>query len=276
MLYAIQGQEASFHHIAAKQLFGGDVDILPMDTFKECFEAVARGKAEKAVVAIENSLYGSINPVYDSLLKHKLHITGEVYLHIEQCLIGHKDAEIKDIQYVHSQIMALMQSEKYLDDNLPDATRIEEHDTVASVVIVKNKDKSRAAIASRQAAELHDMKILARGIETNKQNYTRFVVLSREPYAADNAAKTSIVLRTPADEAPGSLYRALGAFAKKDINLLLLHSRPNHKEAWNYMFYIDLAADANIEPLKSALKQLDAQGCNVNLLGSYPPGSPKA
>lgn len=273
MKVAIQGQKASFHDIAARKYFSEDIEVVACDSFEECFDAAESGRADVAVVAIENSLYGSINPVYDSLLKHSLRITGEIYLHIEQCLIGLPDAGLNDISEVHSQIMALAQSKEYLKKNLPKSRHIEEYDTTASVELVKNIGKiHKAAIASSEAARQYGMKIIVRGIETNKQNYTRFVVLDPNPAHVEGANKTSMILRTPMDTKPGALYRALGVFAKRGVNLFLLHSRPIKETAWHYMFYLDVGDDAATDGMAAALSELDAQGCEVTILGSYKNG----
>lgn len=274
MKVAIQGQQGSFHHIAARRFFGDDVQIVGCDTFDDCFEAVKHGRADRAMTAIENSLYGSINQVYDLLVKHHFLITGEVYLRIEQCLIGLPGAKLADIAEVHSQIMALAECEAFLDEKLPQAKRVEQHDTSASVeMIQKWQDPGKAAIASRDAAELYGMDVLAAGIDTHKHNYTRFVVIEPIRVGVAKANKTSLVLSTPADTKPGALYRALGSFAQHNLNLTLLHSRPIADKAWHYLFYVDIAADAQTEPLRSAIEDLRSQGCIVTLLGTYRAGA---
>lgn len=271
---AIQGDIASFHHIAAEEFFKSKISILPCETFAATFQATKEAEADMAVVAIENSLYGSINEVYDLLLKHHLWIKGEVYLRIKQCLIGLPDTEKSQITEVHSHPIALAQCEEFLDNDLIQAKRFEHHDTAASVADIKQwKDPAIAAIASQKAAQFHGLKILAEDIETNKENYTRFVVLGREKTTAPKANKTSLILMT--DDRPGSLYRALGVFAEADINLTKLQSRPIIGKAWHYMFYVDVDGNTETEPLMSALKRLREQGCRVTQLGSYSAANPK-
>lgn len=267
---AIQGYGASFHDIAARQFFGGTIQPVPCDTFADTFATLHDAKASYAVVALENSLFGSINQVYDLLLKYRFWIIGEVYLQIEQCLVGFPSAELEDIKEVHSHPVALAQCEEYLDTTLPHAERFEHHDTAASVADIKEwGDASRAAIASAAAAELHGMRIIARGIETNKQNYTRFVVLSTEAQPASDADKASLVLIT--SHTPGALYKALGAFANRGINLSKLQSRPIIGQAWQYMFYVDVETNDQGK-LQAALKELESQQCEVIQLGSYRAG----
>lgn len=268
MRVAIQGVGASFHDIAAKQFFGDDIAIVPCETFTETFQALADGAADHAVVALENSLFGSINEVYDLLLKHKFWISGEVYLRIEQCLIGLSEARIKSVKEVHSHPVALAQCEVYLDTKLAHAERFEHHDTAASVADIKKwGDPTKTAIASAAAAKLYDMKILAHEIETNRQNYTRFVVLEQQSKHIKDANKTSLVLTT--DHKPGALYNALGAFADRNLNLTKLQSRPIIGQAWHYMFYVDVAAPADDPDFKAAQADLHRQNCEVTILGSY-------
>lgn len=270
MKIAIQGQQTSYHHQAAQQFFGNSVTIVPCDTFKDVFAAVESGRAKQGIVAIENSLYGSINPVYDLLLNANAHIIGEVYLRIEHQLIGLPDSSISKITGVHSQLEALAQCEDFLDKNLPHAQRLEEHDTAASVKIIKKLgDNSQVAIASKAAAELYGLKILAANIETHHQNYTRFVVISSSALEIQDANKTSIVLTTKADTKPGALYKALGTFAKRNLNLTMLQSRPLVGRAWHYMFYVDVESSGTDEDFEDCLDELRGLGYQASILGSY-------
>lgn len=265
---AIQGTKASFHDIAASQYFGKDDSRIFCDTFSATFAALADERADFALCAIENSLYGSINEVYDLLNAHDYHIVGEIYLRIEQCLIGQPGATMSGITEVYSHPVALAQCEAYLDKELPDAHRLEYHDTAASVeLIARTGSHTTAAIASCQAAELYGMKILASSIETDSQNYTRFVVLTRLPLASKDTTKTSLVLKT--NHAPGALYNGLGCFAKRGINLTKLQSRPITGSAWNYLFYIDVLAGDQTSEFQAAHAELVTQGCDVTVLGSY-------
>lgn len=268
---AIQGARASFHDIAASQYFGSDSARIYCDSFHDTFDALVNDEADYALCAIENSLYGSINEVYDLLVAHDFHIIGEVYLRIEQCLIGLPGALLSDIAEVHSHPVALAQCEQYLDGTLPEVTRMEYHDTAASVEMISAlQDKSIAAIAGSQAAELYGMQILAHSIETDTQNYTRFVVLGKKQNDQVAMNKTSLVLRT--DNSAGALYRALGSFAKRGVNLTKLQSRPVVGAAWKYVFYIDVAIGVSDTIGIDALAELTAQNCQVAVLGSYQSG----
>ena len=272
MRIGIQGQPGSFHSIAATLFFGKNIKLLPCDTFPEVFMALQNKQCDKAIVAIENSLYGSINNVYDLLLKKHIWICGEIYLHVNQCLIGLPGAKLDKVTEVHSQGPALGQCEAFLDQHLPQAKRIEQHDTAASVGMVKAwNDPKKVAIASREAAAIHGLEILAEEIETHTDNFTRFVVIQSNEEKIPNADKTSMILTT--DHRPGALYNALRAFKEQRINLTKLQSRPVIGKKWHYMFYIDVAAGTQSRDFKSALKQLQDQKCDVTILGSYKSGS---
>lgn len=151
---AIQGQTASFHDIAARQFLGKTINLVSCETFAATFEALHAGRADSAVVAIENSLFGSINEVYDLLLKHRFWISGEVYLRIEQCLMGLPDTQISDIEEVYSHPIALAQCEQYLEGKLFRAKRFEHHDTGGAAADVRRwQDKTKAAIGSSPACK---------------------------------------------------------------------------------------------------------------------------
>lgn len=269
---SIQGYRGSYHDIARRQYFQNGHHLLPRDDFKTIFRDVADGNAEYAVAAIENSLYGSINQVYDLLLKHKLWICGETYLRIRHCLLGTVPRTAGTVTEVHSHPLALAQCEEYLDRELSGALRFEHHDTAASAAdVARWGDPAKAAIASHEAGQLHGLHVLASDIETNAQNYTRFIVLQKEPDQDARGDKSSIILYTT--HRPGALYRALGVFAENDINLSKLESRPIIGKAWHYMFYIDLEAGLEEDRARRALRQLEHTGNEIIKLGSYPSGS---
>lgn len=268
---AIQGQQASFHDIAARLYFGKSISPIACETFADTFHTLKTKKSDYAVVALENSLFGSINEVYDLLLKHKFWISGEIYLRVEQCLLGLPGTKLKSVREVYSHPVALAQCDKYLEDKLPFAKRFEHHDTGGAAEDVKRwEDPTKTAIASHLAAEMYDLEILDRSIETHKQNYTRFVILTKTRQDVESADKTSLILET-ADK-PGALYHALGAFARQNINLTKLQSRPIIGRAWQYMFYTDVNVGIADPSLELALRELSDQDCDVTILGSYVAG----
>jgi len=268
MKIAIQGIAGSFHHEAAKKMLGDDIDILPCNTFQQVFEAIHSNQVKKGVVAIENSLFGSINSVYRLLPRYSLWICNETYLHINQYLISANQIDPQRIKTVLSQGPAFAQCELWLEKNLPKVQLEEIHDTAESVrQVIDNSDKPWAAIASKNAAILYGGTIIAGPINDEKQNFTRFIVISKNKSIPKNAAKTSIILKT--SHRPAALYHALGVFAKAKINLSKLDSHPIVNDKQRYAFYLDFEEplDARIE--SEIINKLHAQGCRVTVLGSY-------
>ncbi|HSZ84549.1 MAG TPA: prephenate dehydratase domain-containing protein, partial [Puia sp.] len=206
---AIQGYEGSFHQEAARQFFGKQVEVIPCATFREVVKIASNKKeSDGGVMAIENSIAGSILPNYNLLQKSNLRIVGEIYLHIGQNLMVNPGVTLKDIREVHSHPMALQQCLEYLDKY--DWKLVETEDTALSAKhIHQHRNKHIAAIASKLAAELFGLNMIAPNIQTMKKNYTRFLIIHREDVAVkiENADKASLNFHT--DHSRGSLARVL-------------------------------------------------------------------
>jgi prephenate dehydratase len=266
MRVAIQGELGSFHHLAAKGWYEEEPEIVACQTFEAVFDAVTSGKADQAVVAIENSLYGSINQVYDLLARHHLPIIGEISERIHQQLIGLPGAELSGINAVMSHPVALGQCSEFLTGELPKAERVEYYDTAAAVqYLQQNADMKLAAIGSTLAAEQAGLAIIRKNVENDPNNYTRFVVVSPGGQSPSDANKSSLVIQT--SHQPAALYRALGIFADGGINLTKLQSRPIPGKVWRYQFYVD--AETAGAPLKDIIRRLKKQDCSVTVLGEY-------
>lgn len=263
---AIQGEPGSFHHAAARQLCPSEFELVCCTSFADVFASVADGSADIAVVACENSLYGSIAEVYDLLLRYRIPIAGEHIAHIHQNLIAHPEADLASIREVYSHPVALNQCRAWLATNLPEAELIEHHDTAGAVEeIAQAPSPYTAAVAGVEAARLYDLPVLATDIEDEKTNLTRFLLLSPSYQPSTTATKASLVLTT--SHQPGALYRALGVFADAGINLTKLESRPIRGEAFRYQFIVDIVC--NQVELSTAITQLQAQDCTVDVLGLY-------
>ena len=268
MKIAIQGITGSFHHEAATKMLGSDIELLHCNTFQQVFASVADGRADQGIVAVENSLHGSINAVYRLLARGSIWVHGETTLHINQYLIAAHEVPLESIRTVMSQPPALAQAELWLAANLPHAHLEETHDTAESVrFVVKHADEPLAAVASKRAAELHGGAVIAGPINDDKHNYTRFFLLGREKNHVPDASKTSIILET--NHLPGALYNALGAFAAAGINLSKLDSHPIANDQKHYAFYIDFEAGLNEKLEHEIFDVLRVQGCNITILGSY-------
>ncbi len=273
MKIAAQGINGAFHHQAARQFLGDGITIVDCERFDQVFDAVAGGVVDRGIVAIDNSLYGSINDNYDLLLKHMPYIVGEVYLHIKLCLLTKSDIALDEITDVYSQAPALAEAKVFLQEHAPQARIHEYPDTAMSArFVAKSDSKTIASVASEQAGEINGLHVAAESIEDHKHNYTRFFVFSKHPSEVIDADKTTILLKT--SHKPGALYRALGAFANNDINLSKIESRPIvHDHGWDYIFYLDFEAGANDERTKRAFETLKSDHNEFEVLGSYKRGT---
>ena len=266
---AIQGYEGSFHQVAARSFFGKKVEILPCATFIDVVKHAADpNKTSGGIMAIENSLAGSILPNYNLLQRSSLHVVGEVYLQINQHLMVNPDVELKDIKEVHSHPMALQQCLTYLKQY--PWKLIETEDTALSAKQVQHrKSKHVAAIAGKLAAELFGLKIISPNIHDVKNNYTRFLILNREQLIPEGANKASINFHT--DHAKGRLSQVLTIIAKDDINLSKLQSFPLAGSQFKYGFHADLEFD-DIKQFEKVMKKLDKNTAFLKTLGIYKKG----
>jgi prephenate dehydratase len=269
LVIAIQGERGAFSHDAALDLVGPAIEILPCPTFDVLFEAAVSGRADRALVPIENSLAGSIHENYDRLWASPLHIVAETQLRIRHCLIACAGASLGDIRRVSSHAVALAQCRRFFAER-PDVEAVVAYDTAGSVKeTLRDGVLAHASIASRLAADLYAGQVLLEGIEDDPQNYTRFLLLAREPGSADVASKTSLVFTLKNE--PGALHRALGAFALRGVDLAKIESRPLRGRPWQYAFYLDVLGDPRGATGES-LAELRALASELRVLGSYPEG----
>lgn len=269
--WAIQGYEGSFHQEAARQFFGKNVDVICCDTFREVVKIAANSKeSDGGIMAIENSIAGSILPNYNLLQKSNLQIIGEVYLHIRQNLMVNPGVSLDDIKEVHSHTMALQQCYDFLDKYK--WKLVETEDTALSAKHVHQyKSKHIAAIASKLAAELFDLEIIAPNIHTIKNNYTRFLIL--QPAANDikieDANKASLNFHT--DHSKGSLAKVLTKVAEGGINLSKLQSFPIPGTDFQYSFHADMEFDS-IERFEDVIRQIRPLTAEIRIYGVYKNG----
>ena len=264
---AFQGEKGAYSETAVYTFFGKAAGVKPCRDFKTVFDSVEKQEAQFGVVPIENSLEGSVNQTYDLFLKYDLKVRGEVVVKIEHCLIANPNTKLAAVKAVYSHPQALAQCRNFLEKSGWEL--IPTYDTAGSVKMLKEKGlKNAAAVASERAAELYEMKILARNIADNPENYTRFFVLSKEDAAMTGKDKTSIIFA--AAHKPGSLYHALGEFAKRGINLTKIESRPTKQTPWEYNFYLDFEGHRSEPRCAEALEALKNYAAFIKILGSYP------
>ncbi|OWP64284.1 chorismate mutase [Hymenobacter amundsenii] len=267
-MIAIQGFEGSFHQIAARQHFGAGVAVQPCRSFGELTAAVVSGNAAAAVMAIENSIAGSILPNYTLLRRAGLRVVGEVYLHIRQHLLALPGQTMADIREVHSHPMALLQCTDFLG-RYPHWRLVETEDTARSAQRLREQPRPGvAAVAGQFAADLFDLALLAPDIHAEPHNYTRFLVLTRPADAPVESRPNKASLYFEAPHASGSLARVLTAVAAQGVNLSKLQSCPQPGRTWHYYFHADLEFDdpARLTDTLTALAPL-TEGLQV--LGSY-------
>jgi len=263
---SIQGARGSYHDIVARKKFPDDSEIIESDTIDRVFKDVKKGVVDYGVIAIENSIYGSFLENYDLLLKHDARIVSEVYMKIVLDLLALPDTKMEDITEVYSHPMAMSEAHHFLEKH-PGLRRIETEDTAGSVRMIRQEGlKTAAAIGSSLAAEIYGMKILSRDIGI-KNDYTRFLIISRETGYPQDADKTSLVIQ--AKDLPGSLYRCLKCFADEGINLSKIESRPVIGRTWDYSFYLDFEEGLNSPRTQRAMKELEKATSMIKILGSY-------
>jgi len=272
---AIQGGLGAYHGIAAENFFANDeVEIIPCITFRDIFETIKKDPNVIGIMAIENTIAGSLLPNYELLKEYKLPIAGEFKLRISHCLAALPGQTVHDIREVQSHPIALMQCGNFLN-TLPGVKVVEHEDTaLAARDIAANHLMGNAAICSARAAEIYGLNILASGIETNKHNFTRFLIFGNQwvvdEIQKDEAInKASVVFTLPHNE--GSLSKVLSVFSFYDINLTKIQSLPIIGREWEYQFYVDFKF-ANHERYKQSLSAIRPLINELRTLGEYPEG----
>ncbi len=271
-----QGALGAFSQEAVFQLLGDKVEVVPFPRFEDVFRALTRRKIDAAVIPIENTLAGSVHENYDHLLHFDVRIAAETNVRIIHNLIAPPGIRLKDIRKVYSHPVALNQCLRFFARHRNmESTPF--YDTAGSVkMVMEEKAPDRAAIASAVAASMYGAHILQRSIEDDRRNFTRFFLLysrkrTRLPRREAKAWKTSLVFTTR--NIPGALFRALSAFALRDLNMTKIESRPLHGKPWEYLFYLDFLDREDDPRVQNALRHLAELADFMRVLGSYPKGN---
>jgi prephenate dehydratase len=269
MNIAFQGEHGAYSEAAVIEHYPDQtITTLPCESFELVFAAVSESRAELGFIPIENSVAGSIHQNYDLLLRNSLWVVGEHSLRVSHCLIGLPGARLEKIRNVISHPQALAQCEQKLRA-MGNFRTDPVYDTAGSVKMIRALgDATTAAIASRRAAEIYQMDILADNLEDNPYNFTRFLIISPTPVEPETDAKTSIVFSLK--NQPGALFRSLSALALRDIDLTKIESRPLVGKPWEYLFYIDFLGSTQDISVRHALDNLSEYAITLRVLGSYP------
>lgn len=264
---AYLGPEGTFSHMAVKRQFGLSARAIPIKTIAAVFEEVERGGADLGVVPVENSTEGMINHTLDSFVDSDLKISAEIMLKISLCLLARAEVDLDRVERVYSIPVAMAQCRRWLATNLPRATVVESPST-AEAARSAHGDAHGVAVASEMAAKLYDLQVLKRNIEDLTQNVTRFLVLGRQQAESTGHDKTSVLLTTR--DQPGILYRVLGGFAERGLNMTKIESRPSRRRPWEYVFFVDVDGHERDPAVAAALEAVRGQCESLKVLGSYP------
>ena len=262
---AYQGEVGAYSEEGALALFP-EAERQAFPSIRKVFEAVEVGRVAAGLVPLDNSQAGSINETYDLFLRHGLHLVGETVVRVDHCLLALPGSTLDELDEVMSHPQAIAQSEEFLSA-LDVTVRAEYNTAGAAKRIAEQKLERTAAIASKRAAKLYGLEVLAERIQTYPDNYTRFGVLARDPKPLGEPDKTSLVFGV--GHVAGSLFRCLGAFAERHLSLTKLESRPRPGRPWEYVFYADVDASAQRPEMVEALAELSEHATFTRVLGSY-------
>ena len=262
---SFQGERGAYSEAASVLFFEDEIETIPCSTFANALKNTENDASDYSILPVENSLEGSVGESNDLLLSTMLHVTGEVYHRIHHCLIG--TGSIGDIDTVYSHPQALGQCRQFIQEN--SLKTIPSYDTAGSVKIIKDLNKNNVAcIASKDAAEIFDVPIIQEGIEDNANNYTRFLIFSKEKSNTTENSKTSIIFSVKHES--GALYQIINEFYQQKINLTKIESRPNKNTTWEYNFYVDFEGHQDDSAIKDVLRKLRDNTTFLKILGSYP------
>ncbi|MCI9046340.1 MAG: prephenate dehydratase [Hungatella sp.] len=262
-----QGMEGAYSHEAALAYFGEDAQIGHVRTWEDAMEAVESRDADYAVIPIENSSAGPVRDNFDLLLRHDNVIVAEICIPVDHMLLGLPGANLADICTVYSHPQALMQSCEYLNARSHWRQISVENTAVAAKKIISDQNKSQAAVASRAAGRLYGLKVLAEGINHNKNNATRFIILAKDHIYRKDAGKVTICFELP--HRSGTLYNMLGNLIYNGVNMRMIESRPIAGRNWEYRFFVDVEGNLGDTAIQNALRSVSEEAANMRILGNY-------
>lgn len=262
-----QGVEGAYSHEATLAYFGEQVECYHVKTWEDAMEEVEEGKADYAVIPIENSSAGAVSANYDLLISHDNVIVAEICLPVNHMLLGLPGASLEDIRSVYSHPQALMQCSQYLNARPQWQQFSVENTAVAARKIIEDQDKSQAAVASQAAGKLYGLEALASGINHNKENTTRFIILTKDRVYQKDAQKVSLCFELP--HKSGTLYNMLGNLIYNGVNMRMIESRPILGKNWEYRFFVDIEGNLSQPSIQNAIKTMSEEAANLRILGNY-------
>ncbi len=262
-----QGVEGAYSYAAMRGFFPSDIRSIHVKTWREAMEKVARKEADYAVLPIENSTAGIVEDIYDLLMEYPLYIVGQQIIRVEHVLLGLPDADLSKIRTVISHPQGLAQCKVWLETH-PEWKQVEALNTAgAARKVMQEGDSSAAAIASREAGEVYGLKVLAENICGNRNNSTRFIIVSRKPVYPEDADRVSICFELPHES--GSLYNMLSHIIYNGLNMTKIESRPVPGKTWEYRFFVDFEGRLTDSAVENALLGLEAEALKLRVLGCY-------
>lgn len=262
-----QGAEGAYTQLALKEYFGENANSYHVETWRDAMDAIENGEADYAVLPIENSSAGIVSENYDLMVEYDHCIVGEQIIKIDHALLTLPEAEISDITDVYSHPQSIMQCSKYLDMHRDWERHSMKNNAFAAQKVKEDKKLCKAAIASKLNAEIYGLKVLEEGIQDNKMNATRFIIVTGKHIFTKDANKISICFEVPHES--GSLYHMLSHFIYNGINMNHIESRPVQGKNWEYRFFVDFDGNLNDAAVQNALKGLSEETICLKILGNY-------
>jgi len=263
---ACLGPLGTFTHLAGMRNFGSSANFLPQQSIRDVFVIVDRGKADFGIVPIENSTEGVVSYTLDMFMDFNLKITAEVMLEVSQNLLS-LSGDIKKVKKIYSHPQATAQCRQWIEKNLPNVQLFESTSTSKAAELA-SKNPATAAIASELAAKMYSLKFVERHIEDNKENFTRFLIISKNGVQKTGNDKTSIMFSVK--DKPGALYDILSPFKDAKLNLSKIESRPSRRKAWEYIFFVDMKGHIEEKKVRDAVEGVKKKCLYLKVLGSYP------
>lgn len=262
-----QGADGAYSQAAMHTYFGEEIDSFHVETFRDAMGAIEEGRADFAVLPIENSTAGIVSEIYDLLVEYENYIVGEQVIPIAHCLLGVPGAKIEDIEMVYSHPQSLMQSSRFLQER-PNWKQISmQNNAFATQKVAQDKNPKQAAIASAFAGKVYGLEVLQEAIQNDKNNSTRFIIVTNQKIFKKDAGKVSICFEVAHES--GSLYHALSHFIYNHLNVSKIESRPIESRNWEYRFFLDFEGNLSDSAVKNALRGLREETINMKILGNY-------